>query len=126
MINFLKYIINKTNMIWNKKILKAEFEEKNFLEKKSTLLDLLSSIPQDNQKVIDLIEIVNVITNDDIEWLTEVFDIIIEALETVENKSISEVEQTLEKAKLALLEVKKQEEKERSEIDLEAILAKLN
>ena len=106
-------------MIWNTKILKAEFLEKTFLEKKTALLDLLSTLPSDNQKVLDLVVVVNSITSEsDSQWLFEVFDIILDALISVEDKWVQQIEKILERAKVILLEIKKMEETERAQTKL--------
>lgn len=114
-------------MIWSKKILKAEFLEKTFLERKLALQNMLWKLPPDNQKVLDLIEVLDSITyEDDSEWLMEIFDIILDAILSVEDKWVKEIEKILERAKVIILEIKRMEEEEKSQIDFEAILARFN
>ncbi|MDD5770010.1 MAG: hypothetical protein PHE25_03515 [Candidatus Gracilibacteria bacterium] len=113
-------------MIGNKKLLILEFQEKTFLEKKSSLMTLLSKLPQDNQKVIDLLDIVNSINNsNNDDLLVEVFDIILDAIILVENNSAEKVGNMLEKAKERLVDMRKMEAEEKNETDLEDILTQL-
>lgn len=120
------YIYYLFFMIWNKKLLILEFQEKTFLEKKSSLMTLLSKLPQDNQKVIDLLDIVNSINNsNNDDLLVEVFDIILDAIILVENNSAEKVWNMLEKAKERLVDMRKMEAEEKNETDLEDILTQL-
>ncbi len=112
----------------NKNLLKNEFNKKSFVEKKKTLIEMLSKMYWTNEKINKLWKIVYNLSEKNEAWLyLDVYDILIDAFLSTENQDNQIKIDNFSKIQSLLAKFKEEEKQEieQNKLNLENIFNNL-